>query len=184
MRQLAIVIVLSVAPLSTAYAADEGFYGGITGGQSKTGKVDDATGISMSKNSDMVAGVLMGYQFNTYLGVEGFYTGAGKYKTTDGSTDYKGKVDAFGVNLVGSAPISPMVGVFGKLGIADAKNTYNGLSVSRAATTYGLGGYYKLTNSVEARLGWDHYAAKTDLNGGVEKKFNAGVYSLGLVARF
>ncbi|MDD5181032.1 MAG: porin family protein [Gallionellaceae bacterium] len=189
--------ILAVALLSAfaapAFAADNGFYAGVTLGRSSTG--NDGTGGVMTKSTDTVAGILAGYQFTKNWGAEVFYTGAGKWdsQNTAGTILVNGKADAWGMNAVGTLPLSGAFSLYGKLGYAGTKST---LSVSpagstytgttRNAVTYGLGGVCNVTPAVGVRLGWDHYGAATSGANvvGVKNDFNAGVWSLGAVFKF
>lgn len=180
MKKIAIAALLSAIVAAPAFAADEGFYAGVTLGQARTGTVAPA----MTKSNDTVLGVLGGYQFNKNWGAEAFYTGAGKWSTTTAS----GKADAWGINAVGTLPLSDAFSLYGKLGYASTKSTASSVpaaitGATRGAATYGLGGVYNVNPSVGIRFGWDRYAAAT-ATAGVKNNYNSNVYSLAGVFKF
>ena len=192
MKKIAIAALLSSFVAAPAFAADEGLYAGVTLGTARTGTVLPAGG--MTKSSDTVLGILGGYQFTKNWGIEGFYTGAGKWALGTAANGASGKADAWGISGVGTLPVSDAFSVYGKLGYASTKTKATGvaagvagdMSATRGAITYGLGGVYNVNQSVGIRFGWDRYAAAT-VNGtavGVKDNYNSNVYSLGAVFKF
>ena len=189
MRKIAAVLLLSTAVAAPAFAADNGPYAGVTLGRSKTN--NPYPGTTMTKSTDTVLGVLGGYQFSRSLGAEVFYTGAGKFAATGGGGSGSGKADVWGVNAVGTLPLSDAFSLYGKLGYARTKTSASSVpagltGATRSAVTYGLGGVFNVNQSIGIRLGWDRYAAAT-ANGnvtGVKDNFNSNVYSLGAVFKF
>ena len=188
---------LAVALLSTfaatAFAADSGFYAGVSLGQSKSG--NPWSGVTVTKDTDTVFGVLAGYQFNKNWGAEAFYTGAGKLAATAVGHSASSKADALGIVAVGTLPLFDAFSLYVKLGYAQAKAsgtaigmTIVPLDVSRSAATYGLGGQYNVSQSTGIRFGWDRYgAASKDSNDGVTfftTNYNVDVYSLAAVFKF
>ena len=190
MKKIAIAALLSAVVAAPAFAADNGFYAGVTVGGSKTS--NPYPGMAMTKSSDTVAGVLAGYQFTKNWGAEVFYTGAGKFSATSGGITGSGKADVYGIVGTGTLPLSDAFSLYGKLGYARAKTTTSipaGFALTgatRAAATYGLGAIYNLTPAVGIRLGWDRYAAATQSGValGAKDNFNADVYSLGATYKF
>lgn len=190
MKKIAIVALLSAVVAAPAFAADEGFYAGVTLGRSSTNNPYNFA--SLTKSTDTVAGILGGYQFTKNWGAEVFYTGAGKFTVLgiNGVTG-NGKTDVWGVNAVGTLPLSDAFSLYGKLGYASAKTTASSSNLivtgaTRAAATYGLGAVYNVTPAVGIRFGWDRYAAAT-LSGnvrGAKDNFNTNVYSLGATYKF
>ena len=175
-KSLAIVLLSAFAAI--AFAADSGFYAGVTLGRSSTATIlPDAV---MTTSSDTVAGVLAGYQITKNWAAEMFYTGAGKwaaFSTRSAANIASGKADAWGVNLVGTQPLSDAFSLYGKLGYASTKTSATtnvgvvggaaDLSVTRSAATYGLGGVYNVSPAV-----------------GSTDNYNASVYALGAVFKF
>ena len=189
MKKIALATLLSAIAATPAFASDEGFYAGLTLGQSKTS--NPYTGATMTKSTDTVYGILGGYQFTKNWGAEAFYTGAGKFAATGGGITGNGKADVWGIVGTGTLPLNDSFSLYAKLGYASAKTTASSIparitGATRGAATYGLGATYNVTPSVGIRLGWDRYAAATQ-NGnvaGVKDNFNSDVYSLGAVVKF
>lgn len=186
MKKIAAALLLSTAVAAPVFAADNGFYAGVTLGRSNTGTI--VPGTVMTKSKDTVLGVLGGYQFTKNLGAEAFYTGAGKFAGTNAGTPGSGKTDAYGIDAVGTMPLSGAFSLYGKLGYARAKTSASsapaGLTgATRSAVTYGLGGVYNVNQSVGIRFGWDRYGAAVN-NAAVKSNFNSNVYSLGAVFKF
>jgi OOP family OmpA-OmpF porin len=181
MKKIVIAALLSAITAAPAFAADEGFYAGVTLGQARTNAF---SGAALTKSNDTVYGILGGYQITKNWGAEAFYTGAGKWATTTAS----GKADTYGINAVGTLPLSDAFSLYGKLGYASTKSTASSApagitGATRNAATYGLGGVYNVTPAVGIRFGWDRYAASV-VNTGVTSNYNSNVYSLGAVVKF
>jgi OOP family OmpA-OmpF porin len=187
MKKIAIAALLSVVVAAPAFAADEGFYAGVTLGQART---TAPSGVALSKSTDTVGGILGGYQFTKNWGAEAFYTGAGKWNgVSTGGAVGNGKADAWGLNAVGTLPLSNAFSLYGKLGYASTKSTASsapaGLTgATRGAATYGLGGTYNVSPAVGIRFGWDRYGAAISNNLGAKQNYNSDVYSLGAVVKF
>ena len=189
MKKITVAFLLSAAATAPAFAADNGFYAGVTLGQSKTDNI--ATNTTMTKDTDTVYGILAGYQFNKYLAVEAQYTGAGKYTATiPAGNNYSGKADAFSVTAVGILPVNDSFDFYGKLGFANVKTTLSAVpatadtGATRNAATIGLGAQYNVTPAVGIRLGWDRYGAAVTTASGATNHFNVNEYSLGAVYKF
>jgi OOP family OmpA-OmpF porin len=175
---------LSIASISgAAFAGDEGFY---TGGNIGVGKPNINTPSGEDKKSSAVGGIVLGYKFSKYLGVEGEYTGIGKVKDkVSGSV----KGDAASIAAIGFLPLSEEFNLYGKLGIAETKtNVSSSLAptkdASKAGVTYGLGGEYNLNKNIGIRLGWDHYSAAVKDAANRKDNFGADVMSVGAVYNF
>lgn len=186
MKKIAAALLLSSVVITPAFAAGNGLYAGVTLGSARV-SVPSAAGAS-TKSSDTVYGGLVGYQFTPNWAAEAEYTGAGKFATTTGS----GKADALGVTLVGTAPLSDSVSVYGKLGFAQVSGksaTGTGVggaalsNANRTAATYGLGVSFNVAQNVDIRAGWDRFGAAVNV-GGVKQNYNANVYTVGAVYRF
>jgi OOP family OmpA-OmpF porin len=189
MKNTVIATLLFAAFATPAFAADEGFYAGVTLGQARAASYSSA--VTLTKSTETVYGILAGYQFTKNLGGEVFYTGAGKFAGSAGAVTASGKADAFGVNAIATLPLSDAFSLYGKLGYASTKTTAsssNGILAgkTRDDVTYGLGATYNINSSVGIRFGWDRYGAAV-ANGsaiGSTDKFNSDVYSLGAVFKF
>lgn len=197
MKKIAIAALLSAVVAAPAFAADNGFYAGVTLGRSSTSA---ATGAVLSKSSDTVFGILGGYQFTKNWGAEAFYTGAGKWtgQDTAGLANFSGKTDTWGIVGTGTLPLSDAFSLYGKLGYASTKTTLSctviiggaacgaagATNATRGAATYGLGAIYNVTPAVGIRLGWDRYGAAVTSPNGAKNNYNANVYSLGATYKF
>jgi len=78
MKKIAAVVLLSAVVAAPAFAADEGFYAGVTLGNGKPGVSPSAA--ALSKKSEFIYGGLAGYQYNKNLAIEAQFTGLGKAK--------------------------------------------------------------------------------------------------------
>ncbi len=169
-----------------ATAQAEGWYVGADVGRSSVGTV--YPGMAMTKSTDTVGGVFLGYLFNQNWGVEGFYTGGGKFEGTMAGGVGNGKSDVYGLDLIGMLPLQDSFSLYGRVGYANAKtsasSTVGTLSGSnRSAATFGVGAEYDFTQQVGMRFGWDRYGAALS-NAGVTSNFNSNVWSLGILYKF
>ncbi len=198
MKKIAIAALLSAITAAPAFAADEGFYAGVTLGRSSTSA---AAGAVLTKSTDTVLGVLGGYQLTKNWGAEAFYTGAGKWAVVNAvpaTATASGKADAWGINAVGTLPLSDAFSLYGKLGYASTKTTLScsviatgaacgalgPTGATRGAATYGLGGTYNVTPAIGIRFGWDRYGAAVTNTAGAKSNYNSNVYSLAGVFKF
>lgn len=195
MASLCVAATMAVVSVP-AFAADNGFYAGVTLGQSRA---NAAAGAVLTKSTDTVYGILGGYQFTKNWGVEAFYTGAGRWaaQNVPATANSSGKADSWGIVGVGTLPLSDAFSLYGKLGYASTKSTAScaviatGLpcgaagpsGATRNAATYGLGGVYNVTPAIGIRFGWDRFSAATT-TAGVTNNSNSNVYSLGAVFKF
>ena len=85
---------------TAAVAGDDGFY---AGGNLGVGKPNINTQNGKDKSSSVVGGIVLGYKFNKYLGVEGEYTGIGK--VTD-KVNGSAKGDAASIAAIGFIPLN------------------------------------------------------------------------------
>jgi OmpA-OmpF porin, OOP family len=180
MKKIATALLLSTVVAAPAFAADAGFYAGVTLGSGRI-SVPAALGAA-TKNSDTIYGGLVGYQLDQNWGVEAQYTGIGKFATATGS----GKADALGVTAVGTLPLSDAFSLYGKLGFAQVsgKSSTGTLSnANRTSATYGLGVQYNAAPNVGIRFGWDRFGAAVN-KAGVKQNFDSNVYTVGAVFKF
>ncbi|HEX5338788.1 MAG TPA: porin family protein [Gallionella sp.] len=188
MKKIVAALLLSSAAAS-AFAADQGFYAGVTLGQSRASNPFPT--LTVTKSTDTVYGILGGYQITKNFGAEAFFTGAGKFAVSNAFGSATGKADSYGINAVGTLPLSDAFSLYGKLGFASTKTTASSTPASvtgatRTGATYGLGGVYNATPAIGIRFGWDRYAAAV-ANGtaiGSKDNYNTDVYSVGAVFKF
>lgn len=196
MKKIAVAVLLSAAFATPAFAADNGFYAGITVGQARTNAPANTV---LTKSTDTIAGVLAGYQFNKYWGAEAFYSSAGRFTGTNaaGTINGSGKGDVWGIDAVGTLPLSDTFAFYGKLGVASVKTKGSGYVIAtggpstlsgatRSTATYGLGFLFNITPAIGIRLGWDRYgAAVTGASAaGTKDNFNVNAWTVGGVFRF
>lgn len=183
MKKIAAVVLLSAVVAAPAFAADEGFYAGITLGSGKP-NVTPVTGTALSKSSEFIYGGLAGYQFNKNLATEVAFTGVGKVTDVAGNT---AKGDAFSLSVVGMLPLSDNFELLGKLGASSAKTTASAGATNQGATrtglTYGIGAQYSVSQNLGLRFGYDRYPVAT-LNAGIKTNANANVLTVGAVYKF
>jgi opacity protein-like surface antigen len=196
MKRILTATLLSAVIATPAFAApasaDSGVYGGITVGTSKTDNPYTTIPVT-TKDTATVGGVLLGYQYTKNWGVEGFFTGAGKLAAQNaaGTLTGTGSSDAFGVNVVGTAPLNDSFSLYGKLGFASTRTSASSSNAAIAGRTLsgitgGLGGQFTVNKSVSIRLGVDTYELAT-IGGNVanaEDKFRSNVWSVGAIFKF
>lgn len=184
MKKIAAVVLLSAVVAAPAFAADEGFYAGVTLGSGKP-NVTPAAGAALSKTSKFIYGGLLGYQYNKNVATEVQYTGVGQATDAAGNT---AKGDALSLTMVGMLPLSDNFELLGKLGVASAKTTTAGAGAtnqgaSRTGLTYGIGAQYNVNGNLGLRVGYDRYAVATS-NAGVKTNGNANVMTVAAVYKF
>jgi OOP family OmpA-OmpF porin len=176
-RILLLAIVSAIA--TPAFADDSGFYSGTSIGRTS---VDNPTLFPLTKSTDNVFGGFIGYRINDNFGVEGAYTGIGRYANATQS----GKADALSLSAVGYLPVSEKFQLYGKLGMAYAmgKSAKGGLSnANHFGPTYGVGVQYDVNDKIGLRFGVDRYTAAVD-EGSVTRTYNSNVVGATFVYRF
>jgi OOP family OmpA-OmpF porin len=168
---------------NTAFAGDEGFY---AGGNIGVGKPNINTPNGEDKKSSVLGGIVLGYKYNKYLGVEGEYTGIGRVSDKISGTV---KGDAASIAAIGFLPLNDEFNFYGKLGVAATKTKVSSSLApmydnTRTAVTYGLGGEYNLNKNIGIRLGWDHFSAAVNDVTNSKVNFAANVVSVGAVYNF
>ena len=193
-------------PLATA--ADPGWYGGASVGQSRA-EVDDMrtfgkllgggySAVSLKHDHrDSGYKLFGGYQFNRYFALEGGYFDLGKFSfmaDTLPAGTLRGEYKFRGVNLdaVGTLPITGKLSALARVGVnyAETRDTFSGtgalaginLNPSQRDTNYkyGLGLKYDLTQHLALQLEAERYR----VNDAVGSRNNVDLFSLGLVFRF
>lgn len=194
MKKILVAALLSTFVAAPAFAApngngaDSGAYGGVTVGQSKT---ESPVGYVSTDDTDTVGSIFVGYQYTKNWGVEVFYAQVGKQTVQNAGATVTGSgdSDAFGINVVGTAPLNDDFSLYGKLGYArtntDFATSPAGNIVGRdlSSVTGGVGAQYNINKKVGIRFGWDTYEVST-LVGAAEDKFWNDVWSVGVVFKF
>jgi len=193
-----------------ALAAESGWYGGLSIGQSKGWISHDriatqvgvpVTGISFDdEDTDVGYKLLGGYKFNKHFAVEGGYFNLGQFGFTASyapASSFTGSMKLQGVNLdaLGILPITEKFSAFGRLGViyAEAKDTFTGTGAgasvaasdpnpkkSEANYKYGVGLQYDFTRALSMRGEWERYR----VNDAVGNTGDIDMVSVGLVYMF
>lgn len=169
-------VVLAAGPLA---ANAQGWYVGAGVGQTKAKDFEvcsllfDPGSSCSDDDSDTGIKVFAGNQLNSNVAFELNYTDLGSATSKGsgtifgfpaaGTVEWEGK--GFGVDVVGTAPISPQFGFIGRLGLFlwDVELSASGLggsfsdSDSGTAFTYGVGVAYQFGKSAGLRVEWQVY---------------------------
>ncbi len=196
MKKIAAAVLLSTAVAAPAFAADSGFYAGVTVGQAR---LKAPAGVIFSKSTDTIGGILGGYQFDKNWGAELFYSSTGRFSGTDptASSINSGRGDVWGINAVGTLPLSDMFSLYGKVGVASVKTKASGYVIATGAPTAlsgathstmtgGLGVLFNVTPAIGIRLGWERYrgAVTGSSTAGAKSDFDVDAWTVGGVFRF
>lgn len=192
MKKILVAALLSAVVATPAFAApngaDAGVYGGFTVGQSKT---DSPLGYISTDDKDTGGSLFLGYQYTKNWGVEAFYAQVGKQTVQNAGATVTGSgdSDAYGLNVVGTAPLNDSFSVYGKLGYARTQTNFasapagNIVGRDLSGVTGGIGGIYNIDKKMGIRFGFDRYELST-LVGAVEDKFWSDVWSVGIAFKF
>lgn len=191
-----------------AIAAESGWYGGASGGQSGARIDDEKITGGLQRNgfssvnitdddSDVGYKIFGGYQFNKYFALESGYFNLGRFgytSTTVPNGTLNGSVKIQGINLdaVGILPVSDRFAVFGRAGVnyAKTRDTFstsgavqaNSPNSSTHDTNYklGVGLQYAFTEALNMRVEAERYR----INDGIGNKGDVDLLSVGLIYRF
>jgi len=143
------------------------------------GTVFSVTSASMDRRHDTAWRLIGGYQFSPYTAVEGGWQDLGSAKgeyallnSRNGETfARRAEWDLLGFNatLVGIYPFAERFAVTGKVGAFFSKlefsetttqsngtrSTFHGPDDDQVRLTWGIGGSYRITDNLSARLDWD-----------------------------
>lgn len=186
---------LGLAGVSAATAA-EGWYGGVSFGQSKADINCDLDVTCSADDKDTGWKLLFGNQFTKNFGVEFGYVDLGEFKvngidTVDGTVDTKYAASGFNLAAVGSMPVSNAISLIGKLGLfrwdLDASGTSSILgsaSTSKSGTDlmYGIGASIGMGKNTDVRVEWEVFKDIGDKD--VTGESDIDLLSVGLVFRF
>jgi len=176
---LAILGLAAAMGTSSAMAQDQGWYAGLTFGNSKF--KDACEGVADCDDKDTAWRILGGYQFNKNLAVELGYTDLGEASAPGASVE----ATAFEVVAVGSWPFTPQFSAYGKVGLyrGETDATAPGVSASESNTdlTYGIGVRWDFSKNLGLRAEYQLYK---DLGGDTIGESDADVISIGVIWKF
>jgi OOP family OmpA-OmpF porin len=190
--------------VASTLAQAEGWYGGVSYGQSKINDFNSVCSDLLSllpggaacssDDTDNGWKIFAGSQFSQNAAVEFGYIdlGQGKFSVSGPGVGGSGSVETkgFNVDFVGMLPVTNEFGVIGKIGLfrwdVDFKVSGVGGAFSDSATgvdlTYGIGLKYDFTKTVGMRAEWERFKDVGD-----ENKTGQGdldLLSVGLVFKF
>lgn len=200
-KQLLLLALSAALGVTSAQAADTGFYVGGSLGQSMAndfnGSDFDAelatlglTSSSSTDDTDTGWKLFAGYRFMKYLAVEGAYTDLGKFTAHStitapgaGIVDTEIKANAWTISALGILPLGDSFSLFGRVGVnlwsTDISATGSGTGGTASASesddgtdwVYGVGAAYNFTNNLSLRGEWERY----DLGDGDADLWSAGL---------
>jgi len=191
-----------------ALAADSGWYGGISIGQSQANIAGDrirsellGAGLTMTSidedDSDVGYKLFGGRKFNKNFAVEGGYFNLGEFgftanTTPAGSLTGTAKFQGLNLDAVGTLPITQKLSALGRVGLiyTEGKDTFSGTGAvtvtnpnpkkSEGSYKYGLGVQYDFTRALALRGEWERYR----VNDAVGNKGDVDMLLIGLVYYF
>jgi OOP family OmpA-OmpF porin len=193
-----------------AVAAESGWYGGISIGQSRAKihheRIANQVGVPVSSiafdddDRDVGFKLLAGKKFNRNFAVEGGYFNLGKFGFTANyptANSFTGDIKLHGLNLdaVGILPFTEKFSAFGRVGAfyAEAKDTFSGTGAGvpvaaadpnpkkrHGGYKYGVGLQYDFTRALALRGEWERYR----IDDAVGNKGDVDMLLVGLVLRF
>ncbi len=167
MKKMKAVLVAAAitASFSGAALAEGSFYGAVDVGQSRLKDACPALPAWWScKNTDTAFRGSVGYQVNPNWGVEASYGKHGEVKVSGSGITASGTATGFQFSAVGSLPVSDVVALTGKLGVARTEGKFfcllctpTPISVSASNTTmaYGIGARYNINKTVAVRAQYE-----------------------------
>jgi OmpA-OmpF porin, OOP family len=173
-----------------AFAQDQGWYVGLTLGQSKQDDVcDGISGAGVScDDKDTAWRILGGYQLSKHLAVELGYTDVGEVSASAGTASATIEAKIWEVVAVGSWPFTPNFSAFGKLGLYRGETDFStnipgfgNESESNTDMTYGIGVRFDFTKNLGVRAEYQIYK---DIGGGNIGEGDVDVMSLGVIWKF
>lgn len=201
---LLVTFALTITLPGIASAAGEKMYVGFGAGSSSTRELWDGFVLLQDKEKrDTGWKIYGGYQFNSVVGLEAFYTGLGEFSAIDASTvapapaKINAAVKGAGAVLTAAFPILDQFALFGKLGFifwnVDTTISQRGVSIFNSGdgylfddetgvgATFGLGGRYFFTDNIGIRLEWDWYSVGDGSSAG---DMDIDLFSAGAIFRF
>lgn len=141
-KKLAIAAALAAVASTTCAAESKGFYGGLDVGSTKVDNLD---------GNKIGAGGFVGYSFNRYVALELGYRQLGQWDINGGTV----KLYQTHFSVVGSYPLSPELGIYGRFGHDDAHVDSSAPGVTfnddPGGGFLGVGLNYKFTPTISGR---------------------------------
>lgn len=183
---------VAMTAIATTGAHAAGFYAGAGLGLSSYSSDEfdnlEEPGITFDKK-DSGFKFMVGGQISPNFAVEAGYVSLGKAKLSANGVNARASVEGTGlfIDLVGIAPISGDVSLFGKIGIfngkvagkASANGESESASESGTDVKFGFGVSYALSKSVDLRGEWERYRFKPE-----DIKINVDLLSVGVIFKF
>lgn len=170
-------------PVQAAAVPDSGLYVGVNLGASSA---SGPSGYSLTKSTGGVFGLLGAYQFNRYFAGEAQYGYLGKAEYNNNAGNIK--THTFGMNAVGTLPLSDVFAVYGKLGLAFNLSRVSGMTGITDRTRFmpivGLGVQYHVTPHIGFRFGWERYDAAVENAAGKAQNYHKDAWTFGGLYRF
>lgn len=186
-KQLLLLTLSAVLGVTSAQAADSGFYVGGSIGRSEVSDFDGSdfdaefatlglTSSTSIDDTDTGWKAFAGYRVMKYLAVEGAYTDFGEFSANStitapsaGVVNSTVEADAWTVSALGILPLGDQLSLFARLGVnfwntdISAAGTGSG-SVASASNSddgtdwvYGLGAAFSFTKNLSVRGEWERY---------------------------
>ena len=169
MKKIVLVFVLTMLSAQVANAAN-GYYAGVSAGQSKVSDFCDGVPGGVSCNdSDTGWKVFGGYQATENFGIEVSWVDFGEAILDVTPAGFPltvtGEASGFGVVGTGMLPVSERFGLFGKVGVfrwdlevrADVFGQSAAVEDDGIGLTYGFGAKVKVTENVGIRVEWEQF---------------------------
>ncbi len=150
------VMLFAVAGIAAAQG-----YIGVGAGITTMDLCDDFTGLTACDDEDTGLKLFGGYKFNPNFAVEGAWVDLGEISVTGPGGTATAETDGFQIAGVGTIPINPQFGIFGKVGayMWDGQGGGVAASVSDDGTDimFGAGVSWSLTNNFGLRAEWERF---------------------------
>lgn len=185
-KQILVIGLITGVGLSTAHAADSGFYIGGSFGQSRISDFSGSdvdrelasvgiTSTTTTDDKDTGWKAFAGYRVMKYLAVEGAYTNFGDASArvtvtapAAGVANVELENEAWSLSVLGILPLNDKFSLFGRLGFnvwnVEATATGTGSATGRYSydedgtdVLYGLGASYHFTPNLNLRAEWERY---------------------------
>jgi len=186
-KQLFLLAFSAVIGVTSAQAADTGFYVGGSLGQSEVSDFSGAdfdaelntwglTSSTSTDDTDTGWKAFAGYRIMKYLAVEGAYTDFGEFTAhssitapSAGIVNTNIEAEAWTISALGILPLADNFSLFARLGVnlwnvdISARGTGSGVAASESDSddgtewVYGVGAAFNITKNLSVRGEWERY---------------------------